>query len=480
MAVHMPPPKGFHPLVRRWFADHVGQPTAIQRQAWPLIAGGRHVLLMAPTGSGKTLAAFLWSLNQLICARWAAGAVRVLYVSPLKALNNDVRRNLIVPLMQIRERFVKQGETFPDIGVATRSGDTPQRDRRRMMRRPPGILITTPESLHLMLSSAGGRRILGGVRTVILDEIHAVVANQARHPAHGRRGPPGAPVRGIPAHRSLGHYRARDGGGRFRGWFQDRRRPEGPGIHSPFGRALPHRHHVVVERIAGTQFASTAGQVIVHTFWGGRVNRPFALAMEAAWKNRFGHAPTIFPTNEAVTILSLQTIESDDIMSLVVARDVDVLIRERLETTGLFGARFRECAGRALLLPRERFSQCMPLWLVRQQSQRLLDALGRFDDFPILLETWRTGLQDDFDLAAFASCSTGRRRSSGGRPFFGRCGAWNSPGRLSPDCSLKISKDCSSFPNPCWTGSSALYRRMWFSGCLPWIRSHHAGWGSMR
>ncbi len=105
----------FHPLVREWFAERVGTPTDVQAKAWPLIAAHKHVLVTAPTGSGKTLTAFLWGLDQLIRGRWAPGNVRVLYVSPLKALNNDIQRNLLTPLDQLRDRFRQAGEPFPEI-----------------------------------------------------------------------------------------------------------------------------------------------------------------------------------------------------------------------------------------------------------------------------------------------------------------------------------------------------------------------------
>ncbi len=168
----------FHPLVAKWFQDRIGKPTDIQIRAWPYISRGDHVLITAPTGSGKTLTAFLWALNQLITGHSAAGYTRVLYVSPLKALNNDIKRNLLDPLFQLQHVFESHGQPFPDIRVLTRSGDTPQSDRRKMQRHPPEILITTPESLNILLSSNGGRSILMGLSTVILDEIHAVIGNK--------------------------------------------------------------------------------------------------------------------------------------------------------------------------------------------------------------------------------------------------------------------------------------------------------------
>ena len=168
----------FHPLIQQWFKEQVGIPTDVQEKAWPEISKGRHVLVTAPTGCGKTLASFLWALNQLINGTWPVGAVRVLYLSPLKALNNDVQRNLIKPLAELRETFVRAGTAFPLINVLTRSGDTPGEERRRMVRRPPEILITTPESLNLLLTSRSGRSMLLGIQTVILDEIHAVVGTK--------------------------------------------------------------------------------------------------------------------------------------------------------------------------------------------------------------------------------------------------------------------------------------------------------------
>ena len=168
----------FHPLIRDWFLERYGEPTAVQTGAWPLIAEGKHLLATAPTGSGKTLAAFLWSIDRLFTRAWEPGRVRVLYVSPLKALNNDVERNLLEPLEALRERFRAAGKATPDVRAATRSGDTPQTERRRMLRNPPEILITTPESLNILLTSDGGRGLLTGIRAVILDEIHAVAGSK--------------------------------------------------------------------------------------------------------------------------------------------------------------------------------------------------------------------------------------------------------------------------------------------------------------
>ena len=168
----------FHPLTADWFTRHVGQPTDIQTRAWPRIAAGEHVLAVAPTGSGKTLTAFLAALDALATGRWPTGQTSVVYVSPLKALGSDVRANLVRPLTGLRQTFAAAGLAFPRIRAEIRSGDTPADARRRMLRQPPEILITTPESLNLLLSSKGGRGMLGAVRLVILDEIHAVAGSK--------------------------------------------------------------------------------------------------------------------------------------------------------------------------------------------------------------------------------------------------------------------------------------------------------------
>ncbi|MDX9722470.1 MAG: DEAD/DEAH box helicase [Myxococcota bacterium] len=160
----------FTPVVRDWFRDCVGTPSAIQRLAWPHIVKGENVLLSAPTGSGKTLTAFLHAIDALLDQRLTLGRLQVLYVSPLKALNHDIARNLLRPLEALRQRSAQsQG-----VRVAVRSGDSTAAERRAMLRHPPEILVTTPESLHLLLSSAPGRKMLADVAVLILDEVHAV------------------------------------------------------------------------------------------------------------------------------------------------------------------------------------------------------------------------------------------------------------------------------------------------------------------
>ena len=156
----------------------MGEPTEVQERAWPAIARGDHVLVSAPTGTGKTLAAFLWGIDRLVTGAWPAGKVRILYVSPLKALNADIQRNLLAPLAALEARFREAGESFPRIRALTRSGDTPAADRRRMLANPPEILITTPESLNLIIAGPSSRLMLDGIASVILDEIHAVAATK--------------------------------------------------------------------------------------------------------------------------------------------------------------------------------------------------------------------------------------------------------------------------------------------------------------
>ena len=789
----------FHSGVAAWFASRFEAPTEVQAQSWPRIAAGEHLVITAPTGSGKTLTAFLWALNTFATGVSHPSATRVLYVSPLKALNNDIRRNLTEPLRQLGEVFEDRGEKFPNVRAATRSGDTPQGERQRLLRRPPEILITTPESLLLLLTTTRGRQALATVQTVILDEIHSIVENRrgaslmtslerlveiagefqrlalsatvrpieavarfvggsdendrpravgtvfavseksielavrfpeaARHAAengkkvweplsdtfkdvidanrstlffansrrltekitlklnddavspvayahHGSlsrevrteverrfkdgelkaivatnslemgidignldevvlvQSPPslaaslqrigraghnvgdtsrGAlfpthardfleaaaianavqareiePLKAIAnpldvlaqvlvsmtasetrtvdgAYRTIrragpfatlareqfdlvvemlaGRYagtRVRDlaprlafdrirdtlkarksavfalynAGGTIpdRGYFKLRHAQSGALIgeldeefvweatigrtftlgtqnwrieritHNdvlvrsaqpqstapPFwraenidrsfyfsqrvgdflefanahldagdeyalahhlrrdlafeaiaaeelidylkrqreasGRDLPHRHHLLVEHIrtgpGGYAGPDRNQQVVLHTSWGGRVNRPIALAMEAAWRERFDTDADIHADNYAIVAQVQQGVDPSAIVSLVTPGNFESLLRRSLEGSGFFGARFRECAGRALLLTRRRFNQRMPLWLTRMQAKKLLTAVRRLENFPILLETWRTCLADEFDMPA--------------------------------------------------------------------------------
>ena len=169
----------FSALTREWFTGTFEAPTAAQAEAWSAIADGHNTLVIAPTGSGKTLAAFLWAIDRLASSesRPARAGTRVLYVSPLKALAVDVERNLRTPLTGIGRLAERRGVPAPDLSVGVRSGDTPPARRRELITRPPDILITTPESLFLMLTSAA-RETLAEVQTVIVDEVHAVAATK--------------------------------------------------------------------------------------------------------------------------------------------------------------------------------------------------------------------------------------------------------------------------------------------------------------
>ncbi len=175
----MPALDRFSEPTREWFSAAFAEPTPAQEGAWESISQGSHALVVAPTGSGKTLSAFLWSLDRLLStpAPPAKERCRVLYVSPLKALAVDVERNLRAPLAGIRHTAVRLGQTLPEIRVGVRSGDTPAADRRKLVTSPPDILITTPESLFLMLTSQA-RESLRNVDTVIVDEVHAVAGTK--------------------------------------------------------------------------------------------------------------------------------------------------------------------------------------------------------------------------------------------------------------------------------------------------------------
>lgn len=193
----------FHPVVRSWFLHTFGEPSPPQQQGWPSISAGEHTLIVAPTGSGKTLAAFLWCINHIVEENLSipigsdllqpadkskprsqpirlnpSQGVRVLYISPLKALNNDIHRNLEIPLTGIVQEAERQGIILQPILSAVRTGDTTATERTRMIKHPPDILITTPESLYLMLTSEKSREMFRSVQYVIVDEIHAVSTNK--------------------------------------------------------------------------------------------------------------------------------------------------------------------------------------------------------------------------------------------------------------------------------------------------------------
>jgi ATP-dependent helicase Lhr and Lhr-like helicase len=177
----MDPLSIFHPIVREWFERKFAAPTEAQTLGWPAIAGGRHTLISAPTGSGKTLAAFLLCIDRLLCTAIngdLTDSAQVVYVSPLKALSNDVHKNLSVPLQEILQLASERGMKIPEIRIALRTGDTPAHERQARARRPPHIWITTPESFYILLTSESGRRGLAGVHTLILDEIHSIAGNK--------------------------------------------------------------------------------------------------------------------------------------------------------------------------------------------------------------------------------------------------------------------------------------------------------------
>ena len=175
------PDASFHPLVGQWFRATFGEPTDPQRRGWPEIAAGRDTLIAAPTGSGKTLAAFLSAIDGLVrddLAGRLPDQTRVVYVSPLKALSNDIHRNLELPLAGIRGVAEQSGVDLGLFRSAVRTGDTPPSQRQSMLRRPPHILVTTPESLYLLLTAEKSRQVLSTAQTVIVDEIHALARDK--------------------------------------------------------------------------------------------------------------------------------------------------------------------------------------------------------------------------------------------------------------------------------------------------------------
>ncbi|MCW2950037.1 MAG: box helicase, partial [Thermoleophilia bacterium] len=185
MPAGSPPPdvdvvlERFHPAVAAWVREQFDSPTDVQLRGWEAISGGGHVLLGAPTGSGKTLAAFLWGIDQLFRAPLPPKSerLRLVYLSPLRALNYDIERNLRAPLQGIRRHAELMGIELPDVTVGVRTGDTSQSERGKQRRTPPDILITTPESMYVMLTS-GYRELYDHVQWTIVDEIHALASNK--------------------------------------------------------------------------------------------------------------------------------------------------------------------------------------------------------------------------------------------------------------------------------------------------------------
>lgn len=175
------PLQSFHPVIQEWFSTTLGEPTDVQRASWPAIRSGKHALISAPTGSGKTLAAFLTCIDQLlhqaIHGELVEG-IQVVYVSPLRALSHDIHKNLQQPLDEISQRALSAGLLSPNIRVEVRTGDTPTAQRQRLLKNPPHILVTTPETLFLMVTARRNRELLTGVHTVIVDEIHALAPNK--------------------------------------------------------------------------------------------------------------------------------------------------------------------------------------------------------------------------------------------------------------------------------------------------------------
>jgi ATP-dependent Lhr-like helicase len=175
------PLQAFHPVIQEWFSTTLGEPTDVQKASWPAIQSGKHALISAPTGSGKTLAAFLTCidrlLHQAIHGELVEG-IQVVYVSPLRALSHDIHKNLQQPLDEISQLALSAGLLSPNIRVEVRTGDTPSAQRQRMLTHPPHILVTTPETLFLMVTAKRSRELLIGVHTVIVDEIHALAPNK--------------------------------------------------------------------------------------------------------------------------------------------------------------------------------------------------------------------------------------------------------------------------------------------------------------
>ena len=218
-----------HPIVREWFLSRLGVPTEPQEQGWPHILRGTTTLISAPTGSGKTLAAFLTCIDRMV-RKALAGELQdrteVLYVSPLKALGNDIKTNLEVPLGEIQRLAMERGLLMPEIRAAVRTGDTLMHERRAMLQRPPHILVTTPESLYILLTAEKSREMLKTVNTVIVDEIHAVADDKrGTHLALSLERLEALTDRPTAANRIVGYAKTNS----VDRTFSDRQRPAGPG-----------------------------------------------------------------------------------------------------------------------------------------------------------------------------------------------------------------------------------------------------------